>query len=1206
MSECVKVIVRCRPLNQREKDLNSVNVIQMNNKLNQVSIKRNVQNDIPKVFTFDAVFDVDSKQDDVYEQSAFPLVEQVFEGYNGTMFAYGQTGCGKSFTMMGLPKDQVLKGVIPRTFEHIFNIINSDETSKTFLVMCAYMEIYNEEVRDLLSVNHHDKLDLKEDPNKGVYVKGLNKIVVKSVKEMDDLMDKGNHNRSVGATAMNAVSSRSHSIFTIFIETQEKVGQEESFKTGKLNLVDLAGSEKQSKTQAEGARLKEATKINLSLSALGNVISALSSGKGGHIPYRDSKLTRLLQDSLGGNTKTIMMAALSPADDNYDETVSTLRYAARAKTIKNKPVVNMDPKDALLKEYQDEINRLKQMLANGGQLPPNELPQIAQQMSLNPEKQIIYKEMNEGQNGKMDEKLKEKEQALQDEINQRKNLEDLVKKLEQNQMHGGQKEGEENEQQKKYKELRQKLKKQKKQQEKLKEQQQKKDEELIDMEKQYKSMEDEVQAARKIKDLYKKKIEYLNQEIKDLENEHEIEKEDLLETIRQQNKDSLLNQVIIDMLLAPREFAVLKNAAVWKEDQQTYTIPPFTFKQRKVYFPKLQHHQAQELMEQEKENRDIDFENSQQNNYSQQQQQSTQHTNKTKSNVGYKYPNQNSVSDNFDYEMDSDPMYNDNRGRNGKINNIKISKMSTTRQKFYSANPASRNFGNDEDQQAATRDKTYLNKKLQPMSDQAERLELAKQSQWKFLVAGKKKYKKQKRGPTQPNKPLAQYNEQQQIQSYVNKRNQKRQMQTKKRLELPLGVIPYGRVLKGQAQVSNPFLGCHSNDQISNGATIIIADSKRDCSWSQKAQIAVNQGAQLLILVENTDADIFHTNYNAYNIQEINIPVIMISKKDGNILVNALKENHEKLFFRVKFPALKKSESVKIDYFMHAAEYSHYPFIFNFQALFNTLLQENKQISFNPRIPITQNLESKKTGFSNKNDKCLGGGRYCYLQSPNQITHTEPQEALKIDVLSICAYQYDQQQWFEVMIDYNSKCGIQNQQNSSQNNQLVNCFFDIIKQRNPKAQNFIKNCYYDQKDPEIYDITVSEHSLLNAQYQHFSSSHMQYAPSLLVNNQKILGNINSKFDMYSGICSAFDKDNYPQICHQFLGYTPQDFNQTTLEQHRKSKIYTVFQVIFLGMITLFIIFCVFRICQKRKVHSELQQKIYKAVNKYGQFENETN
>lgn len=185
------------------------------------------------------------------------------------------------------------------------------------------------------------KLDIKEHPDKGVYVKDLSTIIVKSIPEIENYMNIGNSHRMTGETAMNTDSSRSHSIFTIYIETSERLADGESkIKAGKLNLVDLAGSERQSKTQAVGVRLKEATSINLSLSALGNVINLLVEGKTNHIPYRDSKLTRLLQDSLGGNTKTLMIAAISPADFNYEETLTTLRYASRAKNIKNKPRVN--------------------------------------------------------------------------------------------------------------------------------------------------------------------------------------------------------------------------------------------------------------------------------------------------------------------------------------------------------------------------------------------------------------------------------------------------------------------------------------------------------------------------------------------------------------------------------------------------------------------------------------------------------------------------------------------------------------------------------------------------------------------------------------------------------------------------------------------------------------------------------------------------
>ncbi|EGR34671.1 kinesin family member 17, putative [Ichthyophthirius multifiliis] len=364
MAETVKVMVRCRPMNKQEIAKNCQAIIDVDTKKNSITINSKEGGvDGAKTFTYDCVFSTNSIQQNVYESTAFPLVESVVEGYNGTIFAYGQTGCGKTHSMVGIPTDEVEKGIIPRTFSHLINIVESANDRK-FLIRCSYIEIYNEEIHDLLAKDCKAKLELKESPDKGVFIKDVTMNVVKSIAEMDKWMSIGTDNRSVGATAMNKDSSRSHSLFTLYIECQIKSeieGQDDSITAGKLNLVDLAGSERQSKTQATGDRLKEATKINLSLSALGNVISALVDGKTQHIPYRDSKLTRLLQDSLGGNTKTIMIAAISPADYNYDETLSTLRYASRAKNIKNQPKVNQDPKDAMLKEYQEEIKKLKEI-----------------------------------------------------------------------------------------------------------------------------------------------------------------------------------------------------------------------------------------------------------------------------------------------------------------------------------------------------------------------------------------------------------------------------------------------------------------------------------------------------------------------------------------------------------------------------------------------------------------------------------------------------------------------------------------------------------------------------------------------------------------------------------------------------------------------------------------------------------------------------
>uniref|UniRef100_A0A8D1BUI9 Kinesin-like protein KIF17 n=1 Tax=Sus scrofa TaxID=9823 RepID=A0A8D1BUI9_PIG len=371
-SESVKVVVRCRPMNQRERELNCQPVVTVDCARGQCFIQNpGAVDQPPKQFTFDGAYYMDHFTEQIYNEIAYPLVEGVTEGYNGTIFAYGQTGSGKSFTMQGLPDPPCQRGIIPRAFEHVFESVQCAENTK-FLVRASYLEIYNEDVHDLLGADTKQKLELKEHPEKGVYVRGLSMHTVHSVAQCERIMETGWKNRSVGYTLMNKDSSRSHSIFTVSIEIYAVDEQgKDHLRAGKLNLVDLAGSERQSKTGATGERLKEATKINLSLSALGNVISALVDGRCKHIPYRDSKLTRLLQDSLGGNTKTLMVACLSPADNNYDETLSTLRYANRAKNIKNKPRINEDPKDALLREYQEEIKKLKAILAQ--QMSPGDL-----------------------------------------------------------------------------------------------------------------------------------------------------------------------------------------------------------------------------------------------------------------------------------------------------------------------------------------------------------------------------------------------------------------------------------------------------------------------------------------------------------------------------------------------------------------------------------------------------------------------------------------------------------------------------------------------------------------------------------------------------------------------------------------------------------------------------------------------------------------
>eukprot|EP00834_Sanchytrium_tribonematis_P000361 NODE_7_length_67686_cov_1.621421.p7 type:complete len:596 gc:universal NODE_7_length_67686_cov_1.621421:62567-60780(-) len=347
MSESVQVFIRCRPLNKKELAMKSPSIVECLS--NQVQLKG-------KSFAFDQVFGVDSSQSEVF-QSVKHVIDAVIDGYNGCLFCYGQTGTGKTFTMQGIAEIPDLRGIIPNTFDYIFKRIS--ESNAKFLLRCSFLEIYNEDIHDLL-IKGKPNLDLKEYPDKTVYVKDLTNIVVHSMADMQNIMKIGNEVRSVAATQMNDESSRSHCVFTITIE---HLMDNQTVRVGKLNLVDLAGSERQSKTGATGDRLKEGAKINLSLSNLGNVISSLVENKP-HIPYRDSKLTRLLQDALGGNSKTVMISTISPADYNADESISTLRYASRAKNIKNKPKINEDPKDTKIREYQEEIKRIKKMLEN--------------------------------------------------------------------------------------------------------------------------------------------------------------------------------------------------------------------------------------------------------------------------------------------------------------------------------------------------------------------------------------------------------------------------------------------------------------------------------------------------------------------------------------------------------------------------------------------------------------------------------------------------------------------------------------------------------------------------------------------------------------------------------------------------------------------------------------------------------------------------
>lgn len=333
-SQSIKVIVRFRPIIKLELEHgeSSLNWFSISND-STISIQKDSN---PENFTFDRVFPLSTRQEEIFECIGRPIVEDILAGYNGTVFAYGQTGSGKTFTMMGSDIfDQDMRGLIPRAVGLIFETFSQTSSEIECTIKCSMLEIYKENLQDLLV--RGPKLKIKESPAKGIYVDGLSEIYVVCEEEVLNAIAIGEKNRSIASTKMNQQSSRSHQIF--FLEVTQKL-QDGSVRRGCLNLVDLAGSEKISQTGATGEKLEEAKKINLSLSALGNVIKALTSGAE-HIPYRDSKLTRLLQESLGGNYKTSLIVNCSPHPRNIEDSLNTLKFAQRAKTIKNSAKANV-------------------------------------------------------------------------------------------------------------------------------------------------------------------------------------------------------------------------------------------------------------------------------------------------------------------------------------------------------------------------------------------------------------------------------------------------------------------------------------------------------------------------------------------------------------------------------------------------------------------------------------------------------------------------------------------------------------------------------------------------------------------------------------------------------------------------------------------------------------------------------------------------
>lgn len=506
--------------------------------------------------------------------------------------------------MEGVPEPAPLRGITPRAIEHVFRHIEGTP-NKQFLVRASYLEIYNEEICDLLSKNFKNKLELREQPDSGVYVKDLASIIIQDANEMKEKLVSGRKNRHTGETKMNKDSSRSHSIFSIQIEAIEVgIDGQPHVRAGKLNLVDLAGSERQSKTQAVGDRFKEAVNINQSLTTLGNVISALVDGKSTHVPYRDSKLTRLLQNSLGGNAKTVMVANIGPADYNYEETLSTLRYASHAKAIKNKPKINEDPKDTMIREYQSEITRLKEELTKkvGGGINPDgskkkviEVETIIKvedeeklreaEEQLNQEKiemQRLFEEQKskienqkniaEDEKRRLIKSLEEKEKKEQDIMQDRNNLINRIKQMEEKLLQGNKLKEIAKITEQKFMEAKLALEKQDIEERRKKEALAQKEKNFADVEQKYNNLLEEIDVkTRKLNTLIKR-IDELKQQKNEIMAYRIREKEILLEDNRTLAREIKLMDLIIDHFIPQEEVDKLEARMEFDEEMDDWIV----------------------------------------------------------------------------------------------------------------------------------------------------------------------------------------------------------------------------------------------------------------------------------------------------------------------------------------------------------------------------------------------------------------------------------------------------------------------------------------------------------------------------------------------------------------------------------------------------------------------------------------------------------
>lgn len=571
----------------------------------------------PKMFTFDKVFDERIDQEEIFENTARAIVGNVLEGYNGTIFAYGQTGTGKTHTMEGEQKPKEMRGIMSRCFEAVFNCIEAHKDAQ-FLVRASYLEIYKENIRDLLSSNPKNKLIMHEKPDSGVYVKDLSSFICKSHEEMQAVQNTGRKNKSMGETKMNARSSRSHSVFTLTLECSE-LGPDgkDHIRVGKLNMVDLAGSERQSKTDATGQRLEEAIKINLSLTCLCQVISALTDTKTNYVPYRDSQLTRLLQDSLGGNTKTVMLANIGPADYNMDETINTLRWASRAKNIKNRPKINEDPKDAMLREFQDEIHKLRAQLEmiQDGKDPTAVLgvvggqPQIIEKVvrkkdekklkeledklirekneikvQADEERKRIEQEMNLAEDEKKEVllKLRQQEEEKEKQKTKQQALIKKLKKMEEKVLVGTEVIEVAKKQAKELKKTKKVLEKENSRRRELEDRKKEKDDELLKINKKFGNLQEELDyITGKLQKVWNK-YQGAQNEIQEQQEEFLRDRQDMYDTIFELDTQLKLKSSIIENFIPEDEVKKVTDNAKWNEELNDWVLkPPKRFQKKK-------------------------------------------------------------------------------------------------------------------------------------------------------------------------------------------------------------------------------------------------------------------------------------------------------------------------------------------------------------------------------------------------------------------------------------------------------------------------------------------------------------------------------------------------------------------------------------------------------------------------------------------------